>query len=254
MSIGLAIVMLETPELYPAASIEAALQTAFPGKPVTADTSTGAAQDVYSFDIGGTMLFIALMPAPVPWDQLESLAAAAWHWREAATELRTHGAHLLVTISNPPEDPLDADLLLTRATRAVLEAQPAIGVLWGGPAISSRSIFLDLAAGASRETSLPVLCWMSFNIVREGAGKYAIVTQGLERLGHREMELLADRTSKGALEMCVDLAEYVLRRGPVLKPGQTFGRTADEKFPISVKPWRWDPSKEAIVLNMRPAT
>jgi hypothetical protein len=245
----LAVLMLAEPAVSSAERICETLRSAFPEQKVHVESADE--RGVYSLALGEYMLFVALMPGPVPWDQLESLTQAAWHWRESEAELRAHHAQVLITIPNGPPDPVDGDLLLTRVTAAILEVQPAIGVFWGGPAISSREMFLAAGRDASREGFIPVLLWVSFNFLEEANGEHAIVTQGMERLGHREMELLGDPTSEDSLEYALDMACYVLRQGPILKPGQNCGRTAEERFPITHRPWRWDASKTAIILDMR---
>src|SRR4051812_4673533 len=39
------------------------------------------------------MCAISLMPAPIPWPDLESACAHSWHWPEAEKVLRAHSYH-----------------------------------------------------------------------------------------------------------------------------------------------------------------
>lgn len=252
--IGLAIIMLEKVALRSPRTLCESLRTAFPEEEVAVEESGKEKQGIYSFRLGVTTCFVSLMPAPVPWKDLESLAQAAWHWKGADAALRAHRAHLIVTFLNGPSDSLDANLLLTRIIAAILDVQQAVGVLWGGPAISSRDMFREVGKDASRTGPLPVLCWISFNLIKQGQGHFAIVTQGLERFGQQELQLLGDSSTQGAVEWSLDLVTYLLKKGPIVKPGQTFGRTADEKFLVSSDRWLLDPTKRALTVNMRPTS
>jgi hypothetical protein len=249
--VSLAMIMLEKIALRSTKTFRESLQRAFPGESVAVVPSADEKKGTYVFKLGEYDLYVALMPGPIPWTELETLTQAAWHWQESGELLRGHKAHILVTIMNPPTDPLDADLLMTRVVTALLEVQEALGVYWPGPAITSRKMFMELGRDASRDAMVPVLLWVSFSPLREKNGEISVITQGMERLGHKEMELMADAGNEDCIEFSLDLAMYVLKAGPVLKPGQTFGRTAQEKFPISQRPWRFDESRTAIILDMR---
>jgi hypothetical protein len=75
----------------------------------------------------------------------------------------------------------------------------------------------------------------------------------MDQLGHKELEVIADRGDGSVIEYALTLCEYLLKNGPILLHGQTIGRTAAEKFPIVHRPWRWDSAKEAIEIDMRKA-
>lgn len=245
--LGLSMVMMDKAGMRSAKTFCQSLQRALPHLP--ASIVSEDKQGIWALKVGHYDVYLALMPAPIPWSQLDTLTQAAWHWKEAAEILKGHRAHILITITNAPPDPLDADLLLTKVTAAVLEVQESLGVLWGGPAICSRTMFISEAKDAARDKHLPVLSWMSFNMMKE-QGQYVISTQGMGRYGQMELDLWGDSGTKNAVELALDLAVYVLK-GAVLKPGQTFGRTAQEKFKISHGPWAMDNTKTALQLDMR---
>jgi hypothetical protein len=90
---------------------------------------------------------------------------------------------------------------------------------------------------------------MSFNIIPSGP-QYVISTQGMNRLGSMELDMWANAGTQNAVEFALDMAVYVLN-GAVLKHGQTFGRTANERFRITHGPWALDRTQAAIVLDLR---
>ena len=48
----------------------------------------------------------------------------------------------------------------------------------------------------------------------------------------------------------LDLASYLLKRGPVLLHGQTFGPDAQTHWPVSHEPSQLVPGRQAIVLGI----
>jgi len=247
-SVGLSMVMMEKAGMRSAKTFCQSFQKWIPDLPASVD-SEDRAKGIWVIKVGPHDVYLTLMPAPVPWSQLETLTQAAWHWRESPEVLKNHKAHILIAVMNGPPDPIDSAVFLTQITAAILEVQESLGVLWGGPAICSRKMFLETAKDVSRENPA-VLSWVSFNLAKDAHG-VAVITQGMEKLGHKEMELLGDPGDGSIIEFALDMAMYVLRSGPVLKHGQTFGRSANELFPITHRPWSWDKSKTAIVLDTR---
>ena len=244
--IGISAVLLNESRLRSAKTYAAAVQQKLPDVPVSIVEST---DQVRILKVGGKDVFIAIMP-PYPWSDLESLTQNSWHWKESGQLLRTHKAHLLITLPQAPEDPLERAMLLSKLTAAVVSSQECLGVYWMGPAISPAEMFLETVAEATEGGNYPLLSWVSFAIVPEPTG-VSVVTQGMDQLGHKEMEVLADPGDGDVVEYTLTMCDYVLKQGPILLHGQTIGRTAGEKFPITHRPWRWDKSKQAIEISMR---
>jgi len=245
----ISILMMDKPAMRSAKTFCASIQQWLPQLPASI-VSEDREKAIWILKVGPYDVYLALIPGPIPWSQLESLAKAAWHWKEAPQLLPNHKAQLLITVMKGPPNPLDGALLLTKITGAVLEVQEALGVYWHGPAISPKKLFIEEAKTSARGQKLPVLCWMSFNIIPSGP-QYVISTQGMNRLGCMELDMWANRgTSLNAVEFSLDMAAYVLN-GAVLKHGETFGRTANERFRITHGPWALDRTKAAIVLDLR---
>jgi hypothetical protein len=99
-----------------------------------------------SFQVGAQAVVAGLMPAPIPWSDLEGPCATSWLWKEAAEVLRGHTTHLILTVSGA-EDPLERMRLLTQVTVSILATCPeAIGVFWTHAAmVIQPPLFRDFA-------------------------------------------------------------------------------------------------------------
>jgi hypothetical protein len=247
--IGISAVLLNESRLRSARTYGAAIQQLLPHSRISIDESNDQTR---TLTIDNRQVFISMMP-PFPWSELESLTKNAWHWKESRALLPQHKAHLLITLIDGPAAPLEFAMLLSTLTAAVISSQECLGVYWHGPAISPAGMFLGSVKEALEGGALPLLSWVSFAIVPEPAS-VSVVSQGMDQLGHKELEVIADRGDGSVIEYALTLCEYLLKNGPILLHGQTIGRTAAEKFPIVHRPWRWDSTKEAIEIDMRKAS
>ena len=83
------------------------------------------------------------------------------------------------------------------------------------------------------------------------AKRSAGFTTGMGPLGHMEFEVRDTRRPPGdVIEMLLDLCLYVLRQGPVLLHGQTFGRTHDELLKVRHGPSKVGGRGKVIILGM----
>ncbi len=245
--IGVSVVMMSEPRLRSAKTYGTTLQKWFPGIPVSIGKES--TDEIRILTVDKYDVYLSLMP-PVPWNQVESLTKNSWHWKESNELLRKHKAHILIAMMKGPEGLIEKAMFLSRVTAAVLDSQDALGVLWGGPAISPKKMFIESVQEATEGGHYPLLSWVSFAIVPE-SDSVSVVTQGMDALGHREMEVISNRGDGSIIKYTMTLCDYVLKKGPILLHGQTIGRTAGEKFSITHRPWRWDKSKGAIVIDMR---
>ncbi|HWI62171.1 MAG TPA: DUF4261 domain-containing protein [Symbiobacteriaceae bacterium] len=193
------------------------------------------------FTLDGAEAHIALMPAPVPWSDLELPCAASRFWREATDVCRKHQAHLVVALRSAEPDPVTRHLLLTEFVAALLEATPAaLAVYWGnGGVVQSTEIFREFSAAAT-PNDLPLYLWVDFRLWRQEAGGLYIATTGLEPFGVMELEGTTRRLDPQTLMGKVyDLAHYVCQNGPVLADGDTIGESATERIRIRHAPSVW---------------
>jgi hypothetical protein len=166
--------------------------------------------------------------------------------------MKAHRAHVIVAVMGGDSlDPVERSLLATRAAAAVAQTHGATGVYWGnGTVVNPADRFIETARTASADEP-PVLLWVEARYARDDAGSAVAFTTGMEPLGHKEFEIHRTRRSPGdVLKMLLDVCLYVLRAGPVLKHGQTFGRTADERLKIRHGPSMHEGRGTVIILDM----
>ncbi|MDB5347582.1 MAG: hypothetical protein JWP89_5959 [Schlesneria sp.] len=200
---------------------------------LTAPTEIDAKENIASFSIGSAMVFLAPMPAPIPWSDLEGPCATSLLWKNAAQEVKRHQQHLLVTIFGEL-DPIEYSTLLTQVTAAVLAASPSsIGVYWGGATlVIPKPIFIDFAMEVLAEGP-PLHIWVDFRVGSESDQTSSGFTAGMTALGHMELEAKNTPEAPGELrERLMGLAGYLLDKGPVIKNGDTIGEDANERIRV----------------------
>lgn len=57
------------------------------------------------FQIGDDNAAIALMPAAIPWTNLEGPCATAWWWPDATEKMKHHASHILIALVGDKGDP-----------------------------------------------------------------------------------------------------------------------------------------------------
>lgn len=201
-----------------------------------------------SVPLGDAFAIVSLMPGPIPGPDLDAACRASWLWPGAAGALKGCKAHLIVVVM-APGDPVGAYVLLTRVVAAAVQGTGAPGVYWGNAGmVHEGAAFVEEAAGASRD-SLPVGLWVRVNLSVDG-GKCDGSTTGMEPLGHPEFEVHESaRSPQEVGEILMMVSSYVLDQGPVLKHGQTFGRSQDERIPVRHGKSKWEKGRKVIVLG-----
>jgi hypothetical protein len=191
-------VLLREEAAVPAARIEQELRTRYP------DLNAASPADdrgTASLQLRDGKLIVALLPVPIPWSDLEGPCAASLLWKDAAEEVRSHRAHLLVTVLSELNE-VERSILLTQTTLAVLAASDAaIGVYWGSAALLvPKEFFLEYAGKV-----LP--------------------------LGHLELEARDWPEKPSELrDRFRELAHYLVQHGPVIRDRDTIGQDASEKI------------------------
>jgi hypothetical protein len=94
MATHLAMIALNSPRIPGSTTIIAEFDKRSPDGPKLALTEKK--DTTYMFDLGGSTAFVSLMPAPIPWSDLEGPCATAWWWPEAAECLQNHKDHAIV--------------------------------------------------------------------------------------------------------------------------------------------------------------
>lgn len=97
--------------------------------------------------------------------------------------------------------------------------------------VRESSAYIEDARRATRD-QLPLFNWLGFHPIRTAKG-FTAYTTGLSSFGLRELEALdSTRAAPDLVEILADLAHYQLATGHVLKSGDTFGGSAEERIRV----------------------
>lgn len=214
------------------------------------DTPGLSESGILSFNTPTGWVAISLMEIPLPWSELETPCAHAYLWPDAEKSLRKHAAHLIVTVTDSKGDTVDRFLTLTKVIAALLDGFEVAGIYWGaGGVVQSPEIFREFAGEATREF-LPLHLWIGFRIGRNKDKSLWGYTVGLEALGHMELEVLRSGYSgEDLIDRLFNCAHYLLDNGPILKDGNTFGLSAEEKIKIRHLPSEFGRKGKVIQLQ-----
>ncbi|HEV7278810.1 MAG TPA: DUF4261 domain-containing protein [Pirellulaceae bacterium] len=233
--VGLSMIMTTGTAPISAAEVAALLASKWPDVPPA--TAVEQSDDTLSLGLGEGFAIIARVAAPIPWTELEGPCATSLLWKNAAEEVRRHTHHWLVTLMGV-EEPIAQATLLTQVTAAATAACPdAIGVYWGNATlVVPKPIFVDFAEKILPQGP-PLLIWVDFRVGKDSETSCAGFTQGMQALGHMELETQKAPEPPGELrERLMSLAAYVIEHGPIIRDGDTIGEDADEKIRVVFSP------------------
>jgi hypothetical protein len=197
------------------------------------------------FELERGSVGVGVMPQPIPWSELEGPCLTAWWWPTAASELRGHQAHLIVTYQARDHDPIESRLQLTRVLGVIAKITNAIGVYWGGGTVVWPTVeWLNLCKKMSRDF-LPLDLWIDFRVYGTSHHKVDGFTTGLRPFGHLEIEVHASRTDASTVRAGMwNAAHYLLDHGPILNPGDTIGFEPDQRIEITHTASMFDPARK----------
>jgi hypothetical protein len=231
MALQMSMVLFRELPALSASAIQAALAEHWPDLPAPTETKEG--DGTISFGLGDVDVVLGVMPAPVPWSDLEGPCATSVLWPEAAAEVQAHQVHVIVTVSGEL-DPIELSTALTQATAAVMaSSELAIGVFWTNAALlAPKALFNDFASEVL-PLGPPIHIWVDFRVGRIDESHSAGFTTGMAALGLMELEARHAPEKPSELhERFTSIAEYLLTQGPVIGDGDTIGTSEDEKIQV----------------------
>ena len=203
---------------------------------------------VITYETDGRALATVHLPRPIPGDEATAALVTSWMWQKPDAEVRAHAAHAIVTALGAG-DPLRAAWDVARLSAAMLRAGTGTALYWGA---SLQVHPPELVASFSAEPRPPVALWVGITISGVSqAGPFSAATHGLAAFGQKELEVLGTRRPIGDLRLSLlQVASFLLARGPVLLDGQTFGPSADVKWSVRHRPSQLVAGREVIVLEI----
>jgi len=178
-------------------------------------------------------LAVSLIPAPIPWSELEGPCATAWWWPEATQKMQAHRCHFLIGLLGGSMDPIERRVILTRLASAIVQNSDAVGVYWGeGTLVHEPREFVQQAEAVNAET-IPGTLWIDVRIEKNRDGSLRCFTTGLAPLGFLEIEVEQSRLPPEELMGFIgDTACYIVNGRLHIKDGETMGRTATERYKV----------------------
>jgi hypothetical protein len=241
-------VALDSPSLPP---VKEMLESLASVSGTTVDAKEVEAREgTLTLAFGGDRAGVALVPAPIPWSNLEGPCETAWWWPEARARIQGHDSHLLLALGGESDDALRRSLALTHLTAAVAAHVDAVGIYWCcGGLVHDPRVFLEEARSASPK-NLPLHLWIDFRIEANGDGTLRLFTTGLKALKKMEIEIPRSRREpKELFDFAYSIADYVLSRGAEIRDGHTVGRCEEEKVPAAHAPSMWDSRMTVLRLD-----
>ena len=216
-------------------------QAAWPNTLIRADASSadggGDADTTHSFDVGDGSLVIGRMPVAIP-DFAVNAERPPMFWPKAAEEATKHRVHWIVTVPGESGKAVGRARLLTQSVHSLLASQRgALGVTWGSHAhMVGSAIFQTMAAEIGKGVD-PYLLWVDIQCgwapPGPSSGLSTGFTHGLSDFELKDFETLnATEPPRELHGRLLGLIEYVIKRGPVIRNGQTIGQSAEERIRV----------------------
>jgi len=207
-----------------------AIRKHYPSVRVT--TEPGEEGGVAAFNFGETRVMTMLMPVKIPTNEVSECRAISRFWRDEDGDT-THEAHIVLAGLGGATAMERARALAMVATGISLSRATAGWYVGSASHVLHPELAVEMEEGPG--SLLGLLIWVNVVATAEGPERCSLSTLGMEAFGHREFEIVDTAADPGEwYTRLLDLANYVLEAGPVLKHGQTFGATADEKIGIEV--------------------
>jgi hypothetical protein len=244
----LAMVALDTPSFPPTEPLLDRLQAT---AGLTVDrASVQTKENGIVFSIGSEIAAVALVPAPIPWSNLEGPCATAWWWPEATERMKPHTSHILVALGGDAGPLVLRYTILTYLTAAVAAQTDAVGVYWlAGTLVHDPQVFLEQVQGLVAD-HLPLHLWIDFRLESTDDGRHRLFTTGMRAFHQDEIEIPpSDRPPADMLELAQSVAQYILRTNPEIGEENTVGRSADEKIRAVYAPSMLDPKITVLKLE-----
>lgn len=188
-----------------------------------------------TFLIDDTLVTLALMPAPIPEEELEPLYKTSYLWRNAIKETKENTQHAIVSLLSNNISDLERHLLLTKINASILRTcENSVGVYQGSAKLLlEKSIYLGFADSIKKD-SLPIQLWVYIGLVTKN-GKNSVYTYGMNKFGKSEIEIIDSNLKMDNLyfDTLLPILNYILESDVILKNGETIGFSEEQKIKIT---------------------
>ena len=207
--------------------------------------------DVVALDYGEAYIAVMNTPAPIGDDTVE-LVGPSRLWPETEAFNSDYQAHAVVTVTGFGEDltGLDDTFLLSKVVASLVAISPeTFAVYWGS---ANHLIYPPLFREITME-ALPnplLLLWVAINVGERPDGVMTGHTVGLDAVGLMDIEIpQTPKTAEETVAFLVDVADYLLTNGLVIKDGDAVKETDEETIRAVYAVSLLDPEKTVIQLQ-----
>ena len=207
--------------------------------------------DVVALDYGEAYIAVMNIPAPIGDDTVE-LVGPSRLWPETEAFNGDYQAHAVVTVTGFGEDltGLDDTFLLSKVVTSLVAISPeTFAVYWGS---ANHLIYPPLFREITME-ALPnplLLLWVAINVGERPDGVMTGHTVGLDAVGLMDIEIpQTPKTAEETVAFLVDVADYLLTNGLVIKDGDAVKETDEETIRAVYAVSLLDPEKTVIQLQ-----
>ena len=207
--------------------------------------------DVVALDYGEAYIAVMNIPGPIGDDTVE-LVGPSRLWPETEAFNSDYQAHAVVTVTGFGEDltGLDDTFLLSKVVASLVAISPeTFAVYWGS---ANHLIYPPLFREITME-ALPnplLLLWVAINVGERPDGVMTGHTVGLDAVGLMDIEIpQTPKTAEETVAFLVDVADYLLTNGLVIKDGDAVKETDEETIRAVYAVSLLDPEKTVIQLQ-----
>src|SRR2546423_12308584 len=161
-----------------------------------------------------------------------------WPPGTPAPRLNAHRSQVLVTMMQGQSGPIERRLKHTHLT-ALASQQPAVmGIYWrDATMVPFPKVFIEMAQKITSAKAPPLYLWVDFRIFKNRDGSFGMFTTGLAPLGFMEIEIpRIDMDPRELRDWSMNIAYYLIEKGPVLKDGDTIGVDANHQIRLRYVP------------------
>jgi hypothetical protein len=243
-----AMIMVKKAYPYSEKEMSNALKRDWPELPLL-NKYTGA-RGTSIFQLGNYKIVIAAMLTPISSNELTYPINTALFWNNASQEIKLHKRHYVVFVSSPRESKINVNLVCTKVVKTLASMTRAIGIYWGSSSQVINKRTFNVYCTMMKKKTYPVPIWIKVTGFRKKNGTYYVYSVGMHAFGHRELEIQSYKGSfKDVYFFMLDLADYVLKQGKVIKNGDTIGGASKDKLKVIFK--KSDINKKINVMSIK---
>lgn len=203
-----------------------------------------ADQLVFGLGSGGHLL-ISLIETPPP-----ELGPQALFGSLSETALEEAKAHLIVAGIGLSGSRTERDAYFAQLVAAILECSSSLGASFGEGLCYQDAGFFTRAVDAA-DGEVPVFLTVDITAAPEPGERISFLTHGMGRYGREELFLTAPLSGEGALPLMFELMHWLVTEPErAIRPGDTLGRTEDERIPVQRSPSPIEGDPDVLRLDL----